>query len=88
MSRRGRLDACLAAFDFDVHEIQTRETVFKKRVDLRTGQPVLGGGRGSTIVRSGVAPCEEAASLLRISNGSCLCGDLGGRRGGAVKGIG
>lgn len=49
---------------------------------------MLRGGRGSTAVRSAVAPCEEAASLLRISNGSCLCGDLGGRRGGAVKGIG
>jgi len=59
---------------------------FKKKVDLRTDLPMF-GGRGSTIVRSAVAPCEEAASLLRISNSSCFCGDLGGRRG-AVKGIG
>lgn len=87
MSKRGRLDACLTAFDFGVHEIQTRETELQK-VDLRTGQPTPGGWRGSTIVRSAVAPCEEAASLLRISNGSCLCEDLGGRGGGAIKGIG
>ena len=59
-----------------------------KKVDLRTGQPMPGGWRGSTTVRSAVAPCEEAASLLRISNGSCLCEDLGGRGGGAIKGIG
>ena len=48
MSKSGRLDACLAALDFEMHEIQIRETIFflkKKLIYVPTCQCLEEGVR-------------------------------------------